>query len=172
MAALQTSTLKYQLGSKERANLSMLLADYAERVRANIMQAPGVVSGSKYLLADAADAETPAYTWDNLSAATPVDASKDCSGSTSCSAAERAEYDMAQWRGMVRARLPQGTAVVNGTAAKGLEVTFVWRDKDFAGQSVTCTATATGLARESCCPASVDASGKAGVRCANFTVMP
>jgi len=172
MAALQTNTMKYQLGSKERASLSILLADYAERVRANLSQAPGAVSGSKYLLVDAADATAPQYTWDNLSANAPVTAGKDCSGSTSCTAAERAEYDMAQWLGTVRARLPQGSAVVSGTAATGLLVTFVWRDKDFTGQSATCAATNKGLTEESCCPSSVGANGKAGVRCANFTVMP
>src|SRR3990167_2378742 len=92
MAALQSATVKYQRGSSQRAQLSVLLADYAERVRANLDQAPGLVSGtSPYLVSD---------NWATQSSTDAPTASRDC-GTLTTSAAELAPYDMAQWRATV-----------------------------------------------------------------------
>lgn len=177
MAALQTSTLKYQLGTAERTNLGFLLSDYAERVRANIGQAPGVVEDSKYLLAypSTSSATTTATTTATTGgAAAPAQSAevRDCSGSAGCSGAERAAFDMEQWQASVRDKLPQGVAMVTGRASTGLEVTFVWQDKDFSQLSTACTSTSTGLDRQACCPSAVSVAGKVGLRCANFTVIP
>ncbi|MCH8181351.1 MAG: type IV pilus modification protein PilV [Proteobacteria bacterium] len=182
LAALQGYTLRYQMGSAQRAQLSSLLSDYAERVRANVLAAPGVPgasANSPYLLSD---------TWATQAAAATPAIAKDCggtgAGSTTCSAEELAAYDMAQWRAAVRRELPRGGVRVAGSALTGLTVTFMWADKDFGdGGSAGFTsrtsprcdpATMSGLALQTCCPdGALGGSGAtAGVRCANFTVIP
>lgn len=164
LAALQTYTLRYQLGSAQRAQLSGLLSDYAERVRSNLVQAS---TGPSYLVAGK---------WEDQIKEAPPAASKNCA-EVICSTVELAEFDMAQWRGAVRQQLPQGSAFVTGSAATGLLVTFMWSDKDFvdgvaagARSSDTCGGTETGLNAQTCCPEAVSALD--GVRCANFTVIP
>jgi len=190
LAALQGATLRYQMGSAQRAQLSGLLSDYAERVRANVLAAPGLAGApaNAYQLTD---------TW-SAQAGSPVPAApKDCGGSTStttggvtttaantCTPAELADYDMAQWRAAVRRELPRGAVRVTGTALTGLTVTFMWADKDFgSGTSAAFTSstsppcnrqTMTGVALQTCCPVeALGGTGAAqGVRCANFTVLP
>lgn len=190
LAALQGFTLRYQLGSAQRAQLSGLLSDYAERVRANLLAAPGVpgAPANSYQLTD---------TWTEQAGAAVPEAPKDCGGSTSsttggvtttaantCTPAELAEYDMAQWRAAVRRELPRGAVRVTGTALTGLTVTFMWTDKDFgsgtsasftSSTSPTCNRqTMSGMALQNCCPGgALGGTGAAqGVRCANFTVLP
>lgn len=168
LAALQTFTVRYQLGSVQRAQLSGLLSDYAERVRSNLPQAPGVLAGdSTYLL------DVP---WEDQAEKAPPAANKDCL-TQACTPGELAQFDMAQWRDAVRRQLPQGSVVVTGSAVTGLNVTFMWSDKEFvagrdaaARTSNLCSANQVGLDQQSCCPADVGAA--AGVRCANFTVIP
>lgn len=168
LAALQARTVSYQLGSGQRAQLSGLLADYAERVRSNLNQAPGVAASSGYLY----DA-----TWSNQ-AADVAAASVDCAASgASCSGAALASYDMAQWRSAVRRSLPRGSVRVTGDARTGINVTFMWTDKDRTQDGVNgralvtineCATGTTGMARQTCCPAGLPD----GTRCANFTVVP
>ncbi len=174
IAALQTTTLKYQQGSSQRTIVGGLLGDYVERVRANLGQAPGVPTAntSAYLLSG---------NWAALSAAQVDAPAVDCAASgVTCSPTDLATYDMQTWRQSVREALPMGSVNVRGTASTGLSVTLMWADKEFSQsngastqsrQSATCNAsTVTGAAAEFCCPASVAAP--AGVRCARFTVMP
>jgi len=178
LAALQGYTLRYQMGSAQRAQLSGLLSDYAERVRANVLAAPGLPgasANSPYLLAD---------TWTTQAAEATPAVNKDCgSANSTCSADELAAYDMAQWRAAVRRELPRGAVRVAGSALTGLTVTFMWSDKDFgdggssaftARTSPTCDPTTmSGPALQACCPDGALGSGTtSGVRCANFTVMP
>ncbi len=171
LAALQARTVSYQLGSGQRAQLSGLLADYAERVRSNLNQAPGVVPASGYLYS---------VDW-SAQAADVADASVDCmAASVTCTGADLALYDMAQWRAAVRRSLPRGSVLVTGDARTGIEVSFMWVDKDrtedgAAGRalvaSATCAASTSGMARQTCCPAAAGAV-PSGTRCANFTVVP
>ncbi len=163
MAALQTTTLRYQLGSSERASIGVLLSDFSERVRANVGASTSGPSAN-YLRSGSS------YTWSDLSAANPPTV-PDCE-TVACTGDQLATYDMAQWLTSVRARLPQGSAIVSGSAGSGLAVTFVWFDKDFTGKPAQCSSTITGFGRQTCCPASLSASNTVGVRCANFTVTP
>lgn len=180
LAALQARTTSYQLGAGQRAQLSALVADYAERVRSNPAQAPGKVATSTYLKAGL---------WSDLSAASPPVAAVDCAARY-CDPAQLADHDMAQWLGAVRRELPQGSVRVSGNVAQGLRLTFMWTDKDShlssrvtdpnqpgVIQNVVALATATqcstqaaGAGQATCCPDELKAP--AGVRCANFTVVP
>ena len=80
--------------------------------------------------------------------------------------------------GVANGSLPLGAVFVQGTAARGLTVTFMWADKELTGAGGTLGAAAAStaaageaaLASASRCPAAAGAA--AGVRCANFTVMP
>jgi type IV pilus assembly protein PilV len=179
IAALQTTTMRYQLGSTQRSAISVLLADYSERVRSNLAQAPGVVQTgtSPYLVSG---------NWADLSTE-DITGYTDCGDATvTCTAAQLAAYDLAVWRKAVREKLPNGAAVVSGSARTGMTVTFMWQDKEFSQRttdsttntsvlglrtSATCPSTpTTGIEQQACCPAAVAAP--AGVRCANFTVTP
>ena len=172
LAALQARTVSYQLGAGQRAQLAGLLSDYAERVRSNLGQAPGQVSSSPYL---------NGKSWVTQSGATPAAASVDClAKNASCTAAQLAEFDKAQWLAGVRRELPLGGALVESAAGGALTVTFMWVDKDRTVdnttgralvQSATCKDSMTGLELQSCCP---QAAGTvpAGVRCARFSLLP
>jgi len=154
LAALQNFTLRYQLGSVHRAQLSGLLSDYAERVRSNLAQAPGQLAG-------APDASPYFFgqTW-SAQSAEPVAASgaPNCTGNTSCTAAQLAAADMVEWRARVRRELPRGSVQVVGDAVQGMTVSFMWIDKELGSSSL------------SACPAGAQAPD--GVRCATFSIIP
>lgn len=168
LAALQARTVSYQLGSGQRAQLSGLLADYAERVRSNLNQAPGVAKPSAYLFEESWDAQ----------AAAVAAASVNCAArGVTCTGIDLARFDMAQWRADVRRSLPRGSVRVTGDARTGLAVSFMWTDKDRTqdganGRTLVasglCTANTTGMASQTCCPVTVPD----GTRCANFVVVP
>lgn len=169
LAALQNFTLRYQLGSVHRAQLSGLLSDYAERVRSNLGQAPGVAATSSqvsYLVADDWDAQKT----------DPV-VTTSCSGSGTCTDVQLVTADMQEWRSRVRRELPRGSVYVAGDAIQGLTVTFMWSDKEFvasaggdARKALQCEASDTGLAEQTCCPKGANAPE--GVRCATFSIIP
>lgn len=172
LAALQNFTLRYQLGSVHRAQLSGLLSDYAERVRSNLGQAPG-------LLAGAPEASPYVYRqdWAAQSAVPSAASAPSCGGSTACTAAQLAAADMAEWRERVRRELPRGSVRVDGDATQGMTVTFMWADKEHVAsaggdkvQAKTCEASDSGLAEQTCCPAGANAPE--GVRCATFSLIP
>ncbi|QHJ00787.1 type IV pilus modification protein PilV [Xylophilus rhododendri] len=181
IAGLQAAVNKYQTGSRVRGKMAPLLSDIAERVRMNPTQAgdnviTGVASTSAYGLSTS---------WSDQ-ITDPSAPSKNCeTGTVTCSAAERAAYDMAIWRQRVRAAMPTGSALLSGNRATGFQVTFMWMDKDQTDKggaststlasAATCstaaeTANSNRLSQQNCCPAA--ASAPAGVRCTNFTFVP
>lgn len=170
LAALQNFTLRYQLGSVHRAQLSGLLSDYAERVRSNLGQAPGE-SGSVSYRFNQANWEAQAA--DPVAAANAVA----CTGAKGCTAVELADADMLEWRQRVRKELPRGSVWVDGDATRGLTVSFMWSDKErvtpTSGEKVkadTCSDSDSGLAEQTCCPK--NAGAPEGVRCATFSIIP
>lgn len=175
IGGLQAGVARYKVNSWARAALSGLYSDFADRVRMNTDVAganfiTGVPGASQYVLNS---------TWAAQQGSTPATPSPNCETAV-CTTAERATYDMAVWRQLIRAKLPQGSALVSGDRRDSFQVTLMWFDKemtDLGGNSdsqlvssATCTTTMTGMARQSCCPAA--ASAPAGVRCANFTFIP
>lgn len=161
LAGLQSYTVKYQLGSANRAVLSMLVSDYAERVRANLAAGPGVGGAgdaSKYLYAAA---------WADQ-AAEPVAASIDCNATVCTDASALAEWDMSNWRQRVRDELPRGSVHVAGSIRDGLTVTFMWQDNEFSATAAVCEPGLDPVDARQCCPTELPA----GVRCANFMIVP
>lgn len=162
LAGLQSYTVKYQLGSANRAVLSMLVSDYAERVRANLEAAPKTgaasASASKYLYS---------VDWDTQAAA-PAEPGKDCATTVCTDASILAEWDMALWRQRVRDELPRGSVRVTGSITDGLNVTFMWQDNEFGSKSLVCASGQSPVDARQCCPVELPA----GVRCANFLISP
>ena len=162
LAGLQSYTVKYQLGSANRAVLSMLVSDYAERVRANLEAAPrssaAGTSTSKYLYS---------VDWATQSSA-PAASSTDCATTVCTDANLLAEWDMAQWRQRVRDELPRGSVQVTGSVTDGMSVTFMWQDNEFGSKALVCAPGQSPVDARQCCPVELPA----GVRCANFLISP
>jgi len=194
IAGLQTYTTRYQLGIYNRTALSPLLNDLSARMRSNLIRVPGY---STSLSASSPSMYNFEQTWSSQATIPAAPSTtKLCgteSGAVTCDAAEKASYDLWAWRRQVRETMPRGSVYVTGDINAGMTVTFMWSDKDnttvdgsdaAASQSLrgvsACTAVSvTGkdvvngqasLDQQTCCPAA--ASAVAGVRCANFTVLP
>ncbi|MFZ4285282.1 type IV pilus modification protein PilV [Variovorax sp. HJSM1_2] len=185
IAGLQLATTKYKINSWSRSSNASLFADFSDRVRMNPSQA-----GRNYITgADSTSAYILNSDWATQQAATDASLTitPNCetdSSVTSCTPQQRAAYDMGAWRLRVRNALPQGAALVEGNRSDGITVTLMWFDKENTdsqrrindGTAVnlvavtTCTSQQTGLARQTCCPAT--ASAPAGVRCARFSFVP
>lgn len=108
MAGLTSSAIKYNQMSRIRATGLSLVADYAERARANL------AGFANYAYTGAYTASTrSAATTDPTAAPAPctVDTSDAASPINTCGAAI-ANYDKDQWRTNVANRLPGGTAYV------------------------------------------------------------
>lgn len=161
LAGLQSYTVKYQLGSSQRAVMSVLVSDFAERVRAN---REGVqLAVSPYLVGKS---------WSDQSAEEAIDSDSehDCQTEDCVDALTLAQWDMAMWRQRVRDELPQGAVTVAGSLNDGLRVTLAWRDNDSDEKSQICSPTDNNHAARNCCPSSLNAPS--GVRCANFLILP
>lgn len=167
MAALQTQSLASQTSATARGGISALLSDVTDRLRTNLSQSPGYDTGNP----------TPAFFLDATWASQltlPAAPAIDCN-TTICLAPARATYDLTTWRRKVRAELPSGSAMVQGSDQAGVNITLMWFDKDFRTgetmrQSPTCTAAMTGGAAQTCCPS--EASAPVGVRCHRTTILP
>ncbi len=160
LAGLQSYTVKYQMGSANRSVLSMLVSDFAERVRANIEAAPGAVAKvqSPYLYNT---------DWDGQADA-PKAADTDCATTVCTDASVLAQWDMASWRQRVRESLPRGSVQVSGTVQSGLNLTVMWQDNDYSATPPACAAGQSPADARQCCPITVPN----GVRCANFVIVP
>jgi type IV pilus assembly protein PilV len=175
VAGLQASVTKYKINSWSRTAVSSLVSDFADRVRMN-----SDVAGSNYITGVAEPSLYLINTkWADQQTATLTTPSPNCL-TASCTTAQRAAFDLATWRQLVRANLPQGAAFIRGDRSVGIDVTLMWFDKEFTDKgnatdtalltSPTCAATDTGLAQQKCCPQGADVA--AGVRCATFSFIP
>lgn len=162
LAGLQSYTVKYQMGSSNRAVLSTLVSDFAERVRSNLPAAPGFAPSpvpSGYLLN---------ASWEQQVTLPPMP-SKQCNQQAACLAPEElAAWDMVVWRNRVRAELPQGSAMVSGDIRQGMTVTLMWQDNDLTVVSPVCPSSPAATQARQCCPVQQGS----GVRCANFLIIP
>lgn len=182
IAGLQAGVAKYKINTWARSAASGLLPDLADRIRVN-----SDVAGSNFITGLTADSQYLLNTtWAAQQSAALTMPNPNCE-SSACTTTERAAYDMMAWRNLVRASLPQGSALVTGNRRDGVQVTLMWFDKGFTeaqratddGTTATsanlltteaCTAAMTGMRRQSCCPAA--AAVPAGVRCINFSFTP
>lgn len=168
MAGLTSSAVKYNQFSRMRATGLSLVADYAERARANL------AGFSDY-------AYTTAYTASSRSTATAdptaapdvcqVDTSNPTSPVNTCGTAI-ARYDRSQWLTNVANRLPGGTAYVtteltdappgvNGLpATRVLNIWLIWNAIEEG----------SGFGQPQLCPTGANISASASVNCMYFRV--
>lgn len=165
MAGMQARSMAVQSSAVNRGNIATLISDFADRARSNLSAAPAVFSVNA--------------NWSNQTTP-PSEPTTNCD-STTCTATERANFDLTMWRRKVRASLPQGSVFVSGNNQSGFQVTLMWLDKEFSTfdsasgatalrTSTTCTSSTAGSALQTCCP--TDAAAPAGVRCLRSTVLP
>jgi type IV pilus assembly protein PilV len=171
IAGLQAATSKYKINTWARSSSSALLSDFSERVRIN----PGVAGTS---FASAGVESVSAYALNQTWAIQQSDAltiAKNCE-TTACSTAERATFDLLTWRQLLRTKMPQGAAHIEGNSRNGFLVTMMWFDKENVDKdgvlqtAPVCAGNESGMAQQSCCPNT--ASAPAGVRCARFSFVP
>lgn len=200
IAGLQVATAKYKFGSTARSSIAILLSDFTDRVRTNPdMAGPNrrTQATDPALLSDIDNSKyTYQATWavqqgiSESALTTLIDAVPKDSGGIYLPQ-DLATLDVLSWRKRVRESLPQGAVFVAGNRSDGIDVTFMWLDKDYTDKSVktndgtsattvsliaapTCSANTvnseSGIAQQTCCPAA--ASVPAGVRCTRFSFMP
>lgn len=160
VAGLQINALAYQKSSWSTHRIAELSIDIAERIRAN----PAAALAGDY-----------SYTEDYATGSAASPTSNNCrSTGLTCTPAQIASDDIAQLLTKAQTRLPQGSMQITGNTLTGYEITAIWRDKDFAQPSVTCSGTPTGMSWRSCCPAaaSVSSTTDIGVRCARTVILP
>lgn len=155
MAAMQTSAMRYNKTSEMRAVATLLARDVADRIRANSI---GGVPQGTYTL-------NTAYGSAVLSGAATL---PNCADTSSCTGAEMATRDLAEWRNSLWASLPGAAAwmVVNGTAAPmTADLWIAWLDPG----EVAATRADSGAASE--CPAAfVAANTNPMPRCMYFRI--
>lgn len=187
VAGLQVVSSKYKINTWARSNISGLVSDIGERIRVNSsvagtnVQQGAIAEKSQYAL----NAGSSGYAWDDQQS-DALTITKNCS-TTSCTASERATYDLLAWRQQARALLPQGAVWLEGDKGAGFDVTLMWFDKELTDKdgstdandtsntrtlikSPVCTGSETGFAQQACCPQ--DAAVPEGVRCARYRFVP
>lgn len=169
MAALQANAVSYQSSSSARSNAADLVIDITDRLRANLPNVPGYS-------VTAPNTFNFTQTWADQNSGTIAAPSVDCLYNE-CDAAERAEFDLQQWRTRARQTLPQGSVIISGDINAGMNISLMWLDKEyktdtgFALQSsIPCAAGDTVAQQQVCCIP--QAAAPAGVRCYNFRFLP
>lgn len=167
LAGLQAATVRFKTNSWVRSASANLFTDMADRVRANPAQT-GAAYGSS---SGATSAYLVSTSWADQQSAT-LTVAQDCLTQT-CTAAQRATFDLTSWRINARRMMPQGAVNIQGDRATGFTLTLAWFDKE---QSTTapeiCTATVTGMAAANCCPTDLEVGSTNGVRCVRMTLIP
>lgn len=147
LAAVNAVSVKYTKMSQYRATSVMLASDLAERMRAN---KAGLASYS--------------FETEFSDQTTMPSAPTDCDNiAETCTAAQMAAYDLAQWRRTVRDQLPDGALYLktytNPTAA---DLWVVWQDPSTAADEQT--------SKNSECPDGVGRGGDLSIRCSYFRI--
>jgi len=125
LAALQTTSLKYNTDSYFRTQATLLAYDIIDRMRSNTT---GIYAGNY-------DAATGAI------AATKIAAYNTCKASScqcdanvaNCSTSSLATYDLGKWYEKISATLPEGytnLATVSRSVSNLVTITIQWRERD------------------------------------------
>ncbi|MDB5849678.1 MAG: type pilus modification protein PilV [Rhodoferax sp.] len=198
IAGLQVATAKYKIGSSARSSIAILLSDFTDRVRTNPeMAGPNWQTGGiKDAALSSSDVDDSKYTyqatWTTQQNVTDDSLTSQINAVPKDSAGvylpqDLAAWDVLSWRKRVRESLPQGAVFVAGNRLTGIDVTFMWLDKDNTDKTLatndgsttvslvaakTCSTanTESGIAQQTCCPSA--ATVPDGVRCTRFSFMP
>ncbi len=158
LVGANVASIRYTKMSQYRGTATLLANDIGERMRANKVGAQA--NSYDFQVAFAAQAAPLAAN----------DASCDGYLVPACAAATLAQADLVNWRRLVRAQLPEGSAFIAQGAiagpvvgANGADLWLVWRDPTVAAPDEAPT-TATE------CPPALGAGADPSVRCSYFRI--
>jgi type IV pilus assembly protein PilV len=152
LVGVNAASIRYTKMSQYRGTATMLAGDLGERMRAN---KAGFTAGNyDFNVTDFSGQEAVATLPNQL-----------CNASaTTCTAAQIAALDIAQWRILVRSQLPEGSVFIQRDAARsGADVFVAWRDP-----AVAATDEAPAAVGE--CPNGLSLNGDESIRCVFFRV--
>jgi type IV pilus assembly protein PilV len=167
LAGVNAASMRYTKMSQYRATATQLASDIGERMRANkgvpvsvgppAVVATGYFAGNYDFVTDFAGQATKATL--------PADANDLCNtAALTCTPAQIALLDLAQWRILVRDQLPEGSAVLKrDAAAVAMDVWVVWRDPAVADADDS-----PALATE--CPDDLNRESDLSIRCSYFRI--
>lgn len=125
LAALQTTSLKFNTDSYLRTQATLLAYDIIDRMRLNTT---GLYAGN-YDAADSAAATAKIATYNACKAS-----GCQCDASTAnCSTSSLATYDLGKWYDKIGASLPEGStnlATISRTTANKVTITLKWKERD------------------------------------------
>lgn len=152
LAGVNAASVRYTKMSQYSAQATLLANDIADRLRAN---RDGFMS----------DAYVYRMTWADQSGEPSLPAELCNTSSSLCTSSDLAALDMAQWRMLVRAQLPEGSVFVlrDGGVGSAADVWLAWRDPAVANNDER-----TALASE--CNTGLSVPVDTGVRCAYFRI--
>lgn len=166
MVGMQSAAIRYEQNSWARSAVSMMAGDIAERIRANV----GTANNSVYVYSTSyADERTL------INGGSAFTLSTDCSTAV-CTPDQLASFDLITWRNSLNRLAPGSVGFIAGSSDTAYVVTIAWFDKSWVSSTNVletapqCTAAMTQAAARNCCPQGL--SSPAGVRCANFAVVP
>lgn len=125
LAALQTTSLKFNTDSYLRTQATLLAYDIIDRMRSNTT---GLYAGNY-------DAATSAAATAKITAYNACKAAGcQCDASTAnCSTSSLATYDLGKWYDKIGASLPEGStnlATISRTTANKVTITLQWKERD------------------------------------------
>jgi type IV pilus assembly protein PilV len=137
LAGVNASSIRYTKMSQYRATASQLASDMGERIRANKGR-PGVaaVVGPPAIAAVAATGFfagdydfTTDFSDQAIKATLPTGSGLCNTSAITCTPAQLAALDLAQWRILVRDQLPSGSVILKRQAGQvAMDLWVVWRD--------------------------------------------
>jgi len=164
LAGVNAASVRYTKMSQYRATATQLANDMGERMRANrgspasavapIKPDTGFFAGSYDFASDFAGQATPVTL-----------PTEQCNAAgSSCTPAQIAALDLAQWRILVRDQLPEGSVfLVRQSAQIAMDLWVVWRDPAVADSDES-----PALAAE--CPDALSRNSDLSIRCSYFRI--
>lgn len=126
LAALQTTSLKYNTESYTRTQATLLAYDIIDRMRSNLA---GVSAGNYDVSASTAASKVSAY---NSCKGSAAGCGCNLTGAN-CSTSNLATYDLGQWYERLAASLPDASsslATISRTSSNVVTITIKWKEHD------------------------------------------
>jgi len=125
LAALQTTSLKYNTDSYLRTQATYFAYDILDRMRAN---SAGIVDGGTYDIPDASSAASLISTYESCESSTCA-----CDASATCNTTQIATHDLGRWYARMGQVLPGASdspATIEIDSARKVTVTINWTERD------------------------------------------
>ena len=127
LAALQTTSLKYNTDSYTRTQATIIAYDILDRMRLN----PTGVSAGDYDAATSADAASKVSAYNGCKSSA---SGCKCDASTAdCNTNKLATFDLGKWYERLAATLPEASsnlATISRTSANKVTITIRWKERD------------------------------------------